>query len=107
MGGQSDDAQASAHATLMKIKWADKALSDVAPLYEFLATVNQPAAASVVQALTDAPTRLLSNSRLGEKLEEFAPREVRRILVGQYEMRYEIAEQTIYVLPLWHTREDL
>ncbi len=90
----------------MEIQWADKALSDVARLYEFLAPVNQPAAASVVQALTAAPTRLLSNLRLGEKLDEFAPREVRRILVGQYEMRYEIAEQPIYVLPLWHTRED-
>ena len=90
----------------MEIKWADKALSDVARLYEFLAAVNQPAAASVLQALTAAPRRLLSNPRLGEKLDEFAPREVRRIFVGQYEMRYEIQMQTIYVLRLWHTRED-
>ena len=90
----------------MEIRWADKALSDVGRLYECLAPVNQPAAASVVQALTAAPLRLLSNPRLGEKLEEFEPREVRRILVGQYEMRYEIQGQTIYVLRLWHTRED-
>jgi len=33
------------------------------------------------------------------------PREVRRILVGHW-MRYEIQEFTIYVLRLWHTRED-
>ncbi len=90
----------------MEIKWADKALSDTARLYEFLAVVNQLAAASVLQALTAAPTRLLSNRRLGEKLDEFAPREVRRIVVGQYEMRYEIQQQTIFVLRLWHTRED-
>jgi plasmid stabilization system protein ParE len=49
---------------------------------------------------------LLEHPRIGEKLEEFEPREVRRILVGQYEMRYEIRESTIYVLRLWHTRED-
>ena len=90
----------------MEIKWADKAVSDIARLYEFLAPVNQPAAARVVQSLTAAPNRLLSNPRLGEKLDEFAPREVRRILVGQYEMRYEIHGRTIYVLRLWHTRED-
>jgi len=41
-----------------------------------------------------------------EKLEEFDPREVRRILVSRYEIRYEIQESTIYVLRLWHTRED-
>ncbi len=46
------------------------------------------------------------NPRIGEKLDEFVPREVRRILVGKYEIRYEIRESTIYVLRLWHTRED-
>jgi len=38
--------------------------------------------------------------------EEFEPREARRILVGHHEMRYEIRGSTIYVLRLWHTRED-
>lgn len=75
-------------------------------LYEFLAPVNREAAARTVQALTAAPTSVLANPRIGEKLEEFDPREVRRILVGHYEMRYEIQESTIYVLRLWHTRED-
>lgn len=90
----------------MELKWTDKAVSDMARLYEFLASVNREAAARTVQALTAAPTSLLANPRIGEKLEEFDPREVRRILVGHYEMRYEIQESTIYVLRLWHTRED-
>jgi len=54
----------------------------------------------------NAPTNLLANPRIGERLEEFEPREVHRILVGHYEIRYEIQESTIYVLRLWHTRED-
>ncbi|MGZ5055558.1 MAG: type II toxin-antitoxin system RelE/ParE family toxin, partial [Methylobacter sp.] len=66
----------------------------------------KPAAARVVQSLTDAPSRLLEQPFIGEKLEEFEPREVRRILVGHYEMRYEIQESTIYILRLWHVRED-
>lgn len=90
----------------MELKWADKAVSDLARLYEFLAPVNSDAAARTVQALTAAPTSLLANPRIGEKLEEFEPREIRRILVGHYEMRYEIQESTIYVLRLWHSRED-
>ncbi len=53
-----------------------------------------------------SPTTLLTNPRIGERLEEFEPRDVRRILVGHYEMRYEIADSTIYLLRLWHTRED-
>ena len=90
----------------MELKWTSKGRSDLARLYDFLAPVNQPAAARAVQALTAAPVSLLANPRIGEKLEEFEPREVRRILVGNYEMRYEIQESTIYVLRLWHTRED-
>lgn len=90
----------------MQLRWTNRALSGLARLYEFLASVNKPAAARTIQSLTTAPTTLQSNPRIGEKLEEFEAREVRRIIVGRYEMRYEIVESTIYVLRLWHTRED-
>lgn len=90
----------------MELKWTGKALSDLARLYEFLSPVNRDAAARTVRSLAAAPTSLIANPRIGEKLEEFEPREVRRILVGHYEMRYEIESSTIYVLRLWHTRED-
>ena len=90
----------------MKLKWTSKALTDLVRLHEFLAPINPSAAARTVQSLTAAPLRLLENPRIGEKLDEFEPREVRRILVGRYEMRYEIQESTVYVLRLWHTRED-
>lgn len=90
----------------MELRWTSKALSDLARLYEFLAVVNRPAAAKTVQRLTQAPTVLLSNSRVGEQLFQFEPREVRRIVVGEYEIRYELFNSTVYVLRLWHTREN-
>ena len=90
----------------MELKWTSKALSDLTRLYEFLLPVNRGAAVHTVQALTAAPTSLLTNPRIGERLEEFELREVRRILVGHYEVRYEIQGSIIYVLRLWHTRED-
>ncbi len=90
----------------MELKWTSKALSDLARLYEFLAPENKQAAAKTVLSLTKAPTLLLNNPRIGEQLFEFLPREVRRILVGHFEMRYELQQQNIYILRLWHTRED-
>ncbi|MGL5388962.1 MAG: type II toxin-antitoxin system RelE/ParE family toxin [Enterobacterales bacterium] len=90
----------------MELKWTSKALSDLARLYEFLSLANKPAAAKAVQALTQAPTILLTNPRIGEQLFQFEPREVRRILVGEYEIRYEVIDSIIYVLRLWHTREN-
>jgi plasmid stabilization system protein ParE len=91
---------------MMKLKWTSRALSDLVRLYEFLASVDIRAAAQTIQALSAAPRGLLTHPRIGEKLEEFEPREVRRIIVGNYEMRYEIQASTIYMLRLWHTRED-
>lgn len=106
MGRESWHIQTTADARLMELKWTSKAQSDLARLYDFLALVNKPAAVRAVKALTSAPESLLLNPRIGEKLEEFEPREVRRILVGRYEIRYEIQESTIYLLRLWHTREN-
>ena len=90
----------------MGLKWTSKALSDLTRLYEFLALANSGAAARAVKSLTAAPAGLLVNPRIGERLEEFDPREVRRILVGRYELRYELQEPMIYILRVWHTRED-
>lgn len=90
----------------MMLKWTSKALSDLVRLYDFLAIANKPAAARAVQTLTKAPTILLNTPRIGEQLFQFDPREVRRLLVGNYEIRYEIQKETVYVLRVWHTREN-
>ncbi|MBL1275811.1 MAG: type II toxin-antitoxin system RelE/ParE family toxin [Ectothiorhodospiraceae bacterium] len=90
----------------MEVKWTSKALSDLNRLFEFLAPVNQQAAAKTVQSLTAAPMRIIDQPRIGERLDEFEAREVRRLLVGHYEMRYELNNSVLYVLRIWHTREQ-
>lgn len=89
----------------MHLQWTSKAVSDLARLYDFLALVNRPSAARTVRQLTAAPTTLLTNPRIGERLDEYEPRDVRRLLVGHYEFRYEIIASTVYVLRIWHSRE--
>ncbi len=89
----------------MEVKWTNKALSDLNRLFEFLAVVNRPAAAKAVRSLTAAPVRIIEQPRIGGRLDEYTPREVRRLLVGRYEMRYELGNNTLYVLRIWHTRE--
>ena len=90
----------------MKIQWTGKASSDLARLHQHLSPVAPEAAARVIRQLAHAPDRLLDYPRIGEKLEAYAPREIRRIIVGNYEMRYEIAAGTIVILRLWHYREN-
>jgi plasmid stabilization system protein ParE len=90
----------------MDFEWTDKAFSDLARPYDFLAPVNKRAAARIVKTLATAPDSLKEHPRIGEPIDEFQPRKVRRILIGSYEMRYEVKETTIYVLRIWHTKED-
>ena len=90
----------------MELRWTSEALSDLVRLHEFLAPVNPEAASRVVQSLSAAPERLLEHPRLGRKLAELLPRDVRRLISGNYEVRYEIVADTIYVLRIWHTRES-
>ncbi|CAN7323000.1 type II toxin-antitoxin system RelE/ParE family toxin [Pseudoduganella sp. LjRoot289] len=89
----------------MKLNWTSKARSDLARLHEFLQPISSSAAKSSSQALASAPLKLLQFPRMGELLPNFAPREVRRILVREYELHYEILNSTILILRIWHTRE--
>ncbi len=96
---------AGAHAQ-MRLRWNAKALSDLERLRAFLAPVNSRAADQTVMALVRAAGRLSEQPRLGVRLEEFKPREVRRVLVGDYELRYELTPDALHILRLWHSRED-
>ena len=96
----------SESAAAVSVKWTSKALGDLARLHAFPAEASPKAAATVVQSLTKAAGGLRDNPRIGLRLAEFNPREVRRVIVGQYEMRYEIVWSGVYMLRLWHSRED-
>lgn len=90
----------------MIVEWADEALDDVERLYSFLAAVDIDAATRVADRLDAAPNKLITFPRIGARLEGFNPREVRRLIVGSYELRYEILGEVIYVVKVFHTRED-
>lgn len=90
----------------MALRWTSKAQSDLARLYEFLRPVNPTAAAQVVRQLVAGAKRIPGHPRLGVRLPEFDPREVRRVLVGDYELRYELTDSDVFVLRIFHTRED-
>ena len=92
----------------MQLHWAVEALDDVQRLHDFIRPHNPKAAAKITQKLVRAPQILLDHPRIGEQLFRFFPREIRRLLVDAYEIRYEIREDNIYIiyiLRIWHSRE--
>ncbi len=89
----------------MRVRWTSRSVADVARLHAFL-VANRSSAAKIVRSFTAAARQLREHPRSGEVLEEFAPREVRRLIVGPYELRYEVTEQGIFILRLWHGHEE-
>lgn len=90
----------------MRIRWLSTSQRDLARLYEFLKDVNPNAAARRVQAIIAAIEQLPDYPHLGSKAEAYLPRDVRSLIVSDYEVHYEILADAIVILRLWHTRED-
>jgi plasmid stabilization system protein ParE len=88
------------------LQWTTSANRDLVRLYDFLYPLNHRAAARIVRQLVDAAEQLLAYPQLGECLTEFAPRNVRHLIVGDYELRYELVDTTVTILRIWHCRED-
>jgi len=83
------------------LRWTIGARADLLRLYEFQAPVTQ-----ISTTLVGHAKRIPERPRLGARLRAFEDREVRRILVGAYEIRYELTGQDVLILRIFHTRED-
>lgn len=90
----------------MTIRWSPQAQHDVDRLADFVATYDPAKADEVEDRLTAAPKKLLQFRRLGSRLSEFDPREVRELRFAKYILRYELLDEEIRVLRIFHGRED-
>ena len=90
----------------MALKWTSKAHSDLVRLHEFLNPVNARAAVRVVRQLVAGAKRIPAHPRLGARMTEFDPREVRKVHVGDYEIRYAVTDTGIFILRIFHVLED-
>lgn len=91
----------------MRLRWTRSALSDLVRLHEFLSqSAGREISAAAVRKLTAGPEKLLQTLRMGRRLDTYKPREVRRIFLGRYEIRYEVHAEAIDILRIWHTLED-
>ena len=90
----------------MALRWTNLAYGDLRRLHAFLAPVNPGAAARAVRAIVTRVERIPAQPRLAERLPRFGSKEVRRVLVGLYEIRYELIDTDVIVLRIFHARED-
>ena len=90
----------------MKIYWSSAARADLGRLYDFLARHDLNAANRVLDRLVACPSALLRFPRRGQKLSRYEPREIREFRVVSYVVRYQLTEDTLSILRIFHGRED-
>ena len=89
----------------MPVQWTEKALIDIERVYTFLAQYDRDAAVALALRLDSAPDKLLVHPRLGERVEAYVTKEVRKLTIGRYVMHYEAVGDQIVILRVWHSRE--
>lgn len=90
----------------MDLVWTETSLSDLDRMFRHLNAVNPQAAARTIQILVAEPRKLLESPRIGTQLREFEPREIRRIIVDDYEIRYEVTSDRIFMMRVWHPKGE-
>ena len=106
MGEGAVQREAARPPLSVALKWTSKAHSDLVRLHDFLEPANPVAAARIVRHVVAGAKRIPAHPRLGVQTPEFAPREVRKLLVADYEIRYELTDTDVFILRIFHTRED-
>jgi len=89
----------------VKLQFSRAALHDLVRLRKFIATHNSIAANRVADRLLRAIKGLIATPRIGRPVDDF-PGEVREFIFGRYVVRYEIREEVLYILRIWHGREN-
>ena len=89
----------------MRLIFSRAAVHDLVRLREFIAKHNPDTAQRVSQRLRGAIKGLVNNPQIGRPLPDL-PGEIRELIFGKYVVRYEVRTTTLYVLRIWHGKED-
>ena len=90
----------------MKVRYSPESLGDLQRLVEFVESNNPYAARRIAINIQEGVARLQQFPRIGipvAKADE--PDQLRDLYVGDYTLRYLIADEVIYVLRIWHDKE--
>jgi len=90
----------------MTIHWSDEASLDLVRLHYFLSEKSERAADAAIRLIVVGALTLNSYGRRGQIVEKYLPREVRRLIVADYEVRYELHGEDAFIVAVFHMREE-
>lgn len=89
----------------MKLIFSRSAVDDLIRLREFISQHSPSAAQRISERLRGAIIELANHPRIGRPVPDI-PGEIREIIFGKYVVRYEVRSEKLYVLRIWHGKEN-
>ncbi|HAT1630221.1 TPA: type II toxin-antitoxin system RelE/ParE family toxin [Raoultella planticola] len=90
----------------MEVYWTLKAQDDLERIYRFTLQYSRQHADDVLDRLITGCAGLTAHPAIGVQQTRYEPREVRKVLFDDYEVHYELRDNGIYIVDLWHTKEE-
>ena len=91
----------------MKLSYSREAIGDLIRLREFIAIKNPKAAQKIAKTIRKGITQLKTFPYLGIEVEQAPnPEMIRDLIIGNYIVRYLIHAKQIYILRVWHHKEE-
>ena len=91
----------------MKVKYSPESIEDLQRVVEFIEKKNPFAARRVAIDLQEGVQKLKQFSQIGlPVLKASDPEVIRDLYLGQYTVRYLITDEIIYILRIWHGKEN-
>lgn len=91
----------------MNVRYSREAVYDLRRLRGFIEDKNPRAAEKVASVILKGIAQLKEFPLLGTRVERAPdPEAVRDLVIGKYLARYLVHETEIYILCIWHHRED-
>ena len=91
----------------MKVSYSREAIGDLIRLREFIAIKNPQAAQKIARSIKKGISQLKTFPYLGVEV-ELAPNPeiIRDLIIGNYIARYLVHSKQIYILRIWHHKEE-
>ncbi len=87
----------------MRLEFSASAVRDLIRLRDFIAVHNPEAAERISLRLRQAIGKLVIHPDMGRPVPELE--NVRELVAGNYVVRYPRAEDTVFILRIWHGKE--
>ena len=91
----------------MKVRYSSESIDDLHRVVEFVEAKNPFAARRIAIDLQEGIERLKQFPKIGlPVLKAPDPEQIRDLYIVNYTVRYLIADEIIYILKIWHNKEN-